>query len=116
MVTGASRVSAANPRSTSTIGVSPAMAEGSATRGRARASAPSSASSCWVNFASAGPRRPTTWMVSIGWAASSSSTCGARSEPAISAGDLARMRATSMATLPLPTTTAERTERSGGGA
>ena len=76
---------------------------------------PSSASSCCVNFASAAPRRPTMWMASIGCVSSHDVTSDERSEPANSVAPLARTRATSIATFPLPMITADRTPWTTGG-
>jgi hypothetical protein len=65
-----------------------------------------------VNAACAGPRRPSTTTSSTDAARSASSAWSAVSVVASSSRSSTSIRATSIATLPLPTTTARRADRS----
>ncbi len=83
------------------------------TCGAARSSSPSSPSSLGVIMIWCGPRRPRITIRSIRDAASASRAWATMSLPANSACVLARIRATSSATLPMPMTTAVFPVRSG---
>ena len=74
-------------------------------------SSPSSRSSLVVNLAWAGPRRPIMYTSRTLLAISASSTGCDTSVSRSSAGSLARMRATSTATLPTPITATDSASR-----
>ena len=83
-------------------------------RATARPRRPISASSLLVKEACSGPRRPITWMSVSGAAAMAAPASGTMSLLIISSALLARRRAASSATLPLPITATDWTaERSG---
>ena len=103
--------SAASDASHAELSSSSATSAGSTTTS-ARASSPSSRSSGLVNAACAGPRRPSTTTSSTDAARNASSAWSAVSVGASSSRSSTSIRATSIATLPLPTTTARRAERS----